>query len=366
MAAAFAPSASSRSTSCSRVDRRVDSALILRIMAPARPVHRKDRGETAAWRAARTTSADGASLPTNAEAPASIAAKIWSSPECMVTTTSPILSSCCRMRRMMSSPVPSSSCRSVTITSGEESSYVDSAWATVPTEPTTSVSSSRANAPARPSRISSWSSTITTRRKDCWAESTAVRLFSPCCMVIGNPSRYGAASRAEGVWSVVGVDRRHADPGEPDRDHGAPRWVVRDLEIGVDERSALAHDLETVGVVTTRPEPTAVVADDDLRGRWGHPALHGDRRAAGVADGVGHRLLGDPQQLALHLGPQPGRALVEGDVDRDAAAGAQVPCQGADRGAQGVVLPDARAQRLDRPSYLADDHAQPLAEEREL
>ena len=51
----------------------------------------KERGETAACRAALTTSVDGASLPTKPEAPACMAAKIWSSPECMVSTTRPVV-----------------------------------------------------------------------------------------------------------------------------------------------------------------------------------------------------------------------------------------------------------------------------------
>ena len=72
----------------------------------------------AACRAARTTSVDGASLPTKAEAPASIAAKIWSSPECMVTRPGRSSRRFWRTWRMMSRPVPSCSWRSVTITSG--------------------------------------------------------------------------------------------------------------------------------------------------------------------------------------------------------------------------------------------------------
>ncbi len=50
------------------------------------------RGATAACLAALTTSAALLSLPTNAEAPASMAAKIWSSPACMVSTTTPVVS----------------------------------------------------------------------------------------------------------------------------------------------------------------------------------------------------------------------------------------------------------------------------------
>ena len=66
----------------------------LRARAPherlCQPEQRNERGETAACFAAFTTSVDGASLPTNADAPASIAAKIWSSPACMVSTTMPV------------------------------------------------------------------------------------------------------------------------------------------------------------------------------------------------------------------------------------------------------------------------------------
>ena len=90
------------------------------------------RGETWACRAALTTSLDGASLPTNADAPASIAVKIWSSPECMVSITRPAVVLCCRIARMMSKPVPSGSWRSVTTTSGVCCSHADSACADAP------------------------------------------------------------------------------------------------------------------------------------------------------------------------------------------------------------------------------------------
>ena len=63
-----------------------------RITAWLRPAQRNVRGATAACLAALTTSAARVSLPTNAEAPASIAAKIWSSPACMVSTTTPVVS----------------------------------------------------------------------------------------------------------------------------------------------------------------------------------------------------------------------------------------------------------------------------------
>ena len=80
------------------------------------------RGEIAACRAALTTSVAGASLPTKPDAPACMAAKIWSSPECMVSTTRPVVSLWPRMLRTMSRPVPSGSCRSATTTAGFSSS----------------------------------------------------------------------------------------------------------------------------------------------------------------------------------------------------------------------------------------------------
>ena len=48
--------------------------------------------------AALTTSVARVSLPTKADAPASIAAKIWSSPACMVSTTTPVVSLVCADR----------------------------------------------------------------------------------------------------------------------------------------------------------------------------------------------------------------------------------------------------------------------------
>src|SRR3954452_98409 len=353
MAAALEPSARSSRTSCSRVDRRVDSALIRRIIAPARPVHRNERGETAACRAARTTSDDGASLPTKAEAPASMAAKIWSSPECMMTTTSPMVSSFARTCRMMSRPVPSWSWRSVTITSGRLSAYTATASETVPTEPTTSVPTSRAKAPTRPSRMSSWSSTIRT-----WRAAPSVLIRAP-------PVGRDSCQQRVGPDDLLRL--RHAGPVEEAyRHHGAVRSVVEDLELAVDQGGALAHDLEPVGVVAARTQPVAVVSHHDLGRRGSDPAGHVDRGRAGVADRVGHRLLRDPQQLALYLGAQPRRQLVEGDVDRDATAPRQMAGQGADGRSQGVVLTDLGAQGLHRTAYLSDHHRQPLAQHREL
>ena len=50
-------------------------------------------------------------------------AKIWSSPECIVSTTSPVDEPVRRTARTMSSPVPSGSWRSATTTSGARSAY---------------------------------------------------------------------------------------------------------------------------------------------------------------------------------------------------------------------------------------------------
>src|SRR5689334_13061664 len=88
-----------------------------------------------------------------------------------------------------------------------------------------------------PSRIRSWSSTRRT------------------VMVTASPwhaSGPGATPRAgRGV--------------QPHDDGGAVRGDRDELEVGVDERGAFAHDRETVGVGTTRFQADAVVLDDDLR-----------------------------------------------------------------------------------------------------
>src|SRR5262245_1069287 len=244
----------------------------------------------------------------------------------MVTTTSPMASSFCRIWRMMSSPVPSCSWRSVTITSGRCSPYAATASATVPTEPITSVPSSRANAPTSPSRMSSWSSTISTCRA-----APSVVMTAP---------RVGGGSCEQRVRLDRVLALRHADPVETHGHHRAMRCVVGDLELGVDQGGAFAHDLQPVRVVATRTQAAAVVGHHELGGRGSDPAGDVDRGRTRVTYGVGHRLLGDAQHLALDLRAQPGRELVQGDVDRDAAAGGQVPGQRADRGAEGVVLAD--------------------------
>src|SRR6202000_2310186 len=120
--------------------------------------------------------------------------------------------------------------------------------------------SSRAKAPTRPSRTSSWSSTMTTRT---WV----VPVVSVVFMVPPN-------SCEQSVGFLDGRRGRHAV--QPHGYHGAVGVVVGHLQLARDEAGALAHDLEPVGVVAARPEAAAVVGDDHLGDRWGDRALHVD------------------------------------------------------------------------------------------
>ena len=115
-----------------------------------------------------------------------------------------------------------------------------------------------------------------------------------------------------------------------------------------------------------RPETRSVVADHDLGGGGVDPALHHDRRCAGVTDRVRHRLLGDAQQLGLDLGAQPDGSLVDADPDRDPGAVAQVTRQTADGAAQAVAGADLGPQALDRTPHLGDDAGDPFAQRAQL
>src|SRR6185436_16701934 len=97
------------------------------------------------------------------------------------------------------------------------------------------------------------------------------------------------------------------------------------------------------------PEPGTVVLDHDLGGGSVDPAVHDDRRRAGVADRVRHGLLRDPQQLGLDIGAEAGGALVGADPDLDPRAVAEVPGQATDGAAEAVARTHLGAQALDRP-----------------
>ncbi len=103
-----------------------------------------------------------------------------------------------------------------------------------------------------------------------------------------------------------------------DGDGGAVRVPALDLELGADQGRALPHDGQALGVGPGGLQPPAVVAHGDHRARRTDVAVDVDGAGAGVAHGVGHRLLRDPEELGLDLGPQPARLLVDRDVDRDA------------------------------------------------
>ena len=85
-----------------------------------------------------------------------------------------------------------------------------------------------------------------------------------------------------------------------------------------------------------------------------------------MLDGVVHRLLADPQELGLHLGAQPRRALVDGHLDRDAGHVAQVPRQPAEARAEALAGPDLGAQGQHGAAYLRHDAADPQAQVRQL
>src|SRR5262249_19662245 len=149
----------------------------------------------------------------------------------------------------------------------------------------TSVPSSRVNAPVNPSRTSSWSSTMST-----WSDVVSVVMRGPSV---------GGCSCGQGVGWARLLRCHRTDAVEAYGDDGAARAVVDHLQGGVDEGGALPHDLQAVRVVPTQAEPVSVVADRDL-GAWGsHAAGHADRGGTGVPHGVRHRLLRDPEQLAL-------------------------------------------------------------------
>ena len=192
----------------------------------------------------------------------------------------------------------------------------------------------------RPSRIRSWSSTSSTRVGLVVGHAvTRVSVTEHRRLGAGGRRRAAARSRPcrAGRPSVIGSS--------------APTSRARSCMI------SRPWESERRG---PSPEPSSrttisAVGGVDL-------APHHDRRRAGVPDRVGHRLLGDPQQLGLDLGAQPGGALVDADPDRDPGAVAEVPGEAADGGTEAVALADLGAQALHRAPYLGDDAGDPLAQ----
>ena len=272
-----------------------------------------------------TTSPAGASLPTKPEAPASMAAKIWSSPECMVSTTRPSRAAACASRRTMSRPVPSGQ-----LQVGDDDVGLELLEAL--------------RAPRPPSRPR--------RRPRCRARgrTTSAQALADQLVVVDEEHR---ARRHVGHrrprLSCLARDHRRRRTGS--RSSPATRTETcgpaarvgrRCSSVGADEPGPLVHDLQAVRVDAPALEAAAVVGDDDLGlGRVTRQCTS-IGRGLGVPHGVVHRLLGDPQQLGLDLGAQPrgaARRAVTWIGTPDTAL--RWRASRADRGAEALAAVDA-------------------------
>ena len=181
----------------------------------------------------------------------------------------------------------------------------------------------QARAPPRPSSRPPTTSMSARRRRPRSGRRGSGRGRRRAARVVGSPSVMRSPCRRRTRSSVRAVrargDRRTVD------DRAVRRRVAR---VGSSAPTRRARSC-----MISRPWESWRAGPQTRRRRRGPRSrrVGGVRRGSGprswtpgVPDGVGHRLLGDPQQLGLDLGAQPGGALVERDVDRDPGAVAEV------------------------------------------
>ena len=243
---------------------------------------------------ARTTSPAGASLPTKPEAPASMAAKIWSSPECMVSTISPIVGP---LPAQPADDVQSGAVGELQVghdgIGRELLAPLRAPRRPTPASATTSVPGSRSNDVQQ--SLADQLVVVDEHHADDFVGHDGTALLLP---------HHGRGVGSRSRWRFA------PKPGCRPRD-GCP--TSRSAPI----RRARSFMISSPCESARRPcRPRPLSATTMRRRGWVDPALDVDLGGLGVAHRVVHRLLRDAQQLGLDLGAQPGGLLVDGDRDR--------------------------------------------------